>query len=365
MNVINRVRSRQAGRTVLSGMLALVFCYVMMFMELPYYIFQPGTAESIREMVKVGADGGDPESGTVLLTTVGVTGANMLRLMEAQLRSYDVRKISEVRAEGESDEEYGERQHQIMLTSQSSAIQAAYRRAGIPYRIETTGISVIRVEAGSPADGVLTAGDRLTGLDGRAVKSGEEMAGALAAKKAGDTVRLAYLRNSAAQEAQLTLRELAPKNGVKEPRIGIGVTTADLQVVRTDEESRTVAIEAGEIGGPSAGFVFALEIYGRLTPGDLTKGYKIAGTGTIDIEGRIGVIGGIRHKVVAADREGADLFFAPKDYQDPAGGAPVINASEAAEQARKIGSKMKVVPVGTLEEAVQYLEKLPPKAAAE
>jgi PDZ domain-containing protein len=107
--------------------------------------------------------------------------------------------------------------------------------------------------------------------------------------------------------------------------------------------------------------MFSLEIYNQLVPGDLTKGYRIAGTGTIDEDGKVGPIGGIRHKVVAADREKADFFFAPKDWTPPSG-SPVINAGDAQDEARKIGSSMKVVPVASFEEAVAYLNALPAKS---
>lgn len=360
MDIIKRNRAGWATRTVFSGLLALAFCYLFMFVELPYYIFQPGTAENIRSMVQV-EGGGYPESGRLLLTTVGVSRTNVLKLIEAELRSYDVRKIDEVRKEGESDREYGERQHQIMLTSQANALQAAYRAARIPYRIESAGVSVLRTVPGYPAHGILEPGDVIVRAEDQPVTNGSGLSKLFEGKKAGDSVLIEYRRGTAVMEAAFTLRALPAAEGDPAGRLGIGLATADLQRVQPEEPSRRVSIEAGEIGGPSAGFMFALEIYGQLLPEDVTKGYTIAGTGTIEPDGRIGVIGGIRHKVAAADREGADLFFAPKDYR-PAEGEGIPNASEAEAEARRIGSRMKVVAVGSLAEALAYLEKLPPKA---
>ena len=74
-----------------------------------------------------------------------------------------------------------------------------------------------------------------------------------------------------------------------------------------------VTVKTDEIGGPSAGFMFSLEIYNQLTEEDLTKGYQIAGTGTIDADGTVGPIGGIEQKIVAADKAGAEFFFAPNE----------------------------------------------------
>jgi PDZ domain-containing protein len=99
--------------------------------------------------------------------------------------------------------------------------------------------------------------------------------------------------------------------------------------------------------------MFALEILNQLTPGDLTRGLKIAGTGTISAEGEVGQIGGVEQKVMAADREGADLFFVPADVRPGDS-----NQSKAEAVAREIGSRMKIVPVHSLEEAVRYLKRM-------
>ncbi|WP_438446782.1 SepM family pheromone-processing serine protease [Gorillibacterium sp. sgz5001074] len=365
MKVIDRSRTVFSARTVVSAMLAMVFVYGAVFVELPYYVFQPGTAESIRDMVTVG-DGGYPESGKLLLTTVGVSRTNLLKLAEAELRNFDVRKIDEVRQNGETMEEYDERQHYIMLTSQANAVQAAYRQAGIRYRIEGAGVTVLRTDPGYPAHGILAAGDLLVRAGGAEVRTTGDLTRAFAVKRPGDSVQVEYKRAGVEMEAEFTLKALPGGGGQAEGKLGIGVTTADLQRVEPEQSGKRVAIQAGEIGGPSAGLMFALEAYGRLTPDDLTKGYTIAGTGTIEADGTVGVIGGIRHKVAAAAREGADFFLAPKDWVSqetgPNAPQPVPNASEALAEAKKLGTSMKVVPVGSLKEAVAFLEKLPPKA---
>lgn len=359
-------RLNGAARTVFSGFLALVFCYFILFVELPYYVFQPGTADNLRDMVHIGK-GGYPESGSFLLTTVGVTRTNVVRLIEAELRSYDVRKITEVRSSGESEEEYGERQHQIMLTSQANAIQSAYRAAGVPYHIADAGVTVVRTTAGYPAYGILEPGDAILRVDERDVMKSSDLAQAFTGKKAGESVMVGYKRGGVMMEAAFTLKGMPQSGRSTDAVLGIGIITADMKKIQADEPEQEVSIEAGEIGGPSAGFMFALQIYALLLPDDLSKGYKIAGTGTIDPEGNIGVIGSIRHKVAAADREGADIFFTPKDWMPQAGDAsePIPNASDAQKTVQKLHSKMNLVAVGTLQEAIQYLLALPPKEMKE
>lgn len=112
-------------------------------------------------------------------------------------------------------------------------------------------------------------------------------------------------------------------------------------------------IDSHEIGGPSAGLMFTLEIYNQLVEEDLTKGHEIAGTGTINEKGEIGPIGGIQQKVVAASDAGAEVFFAPNEK-----GAEKSNYKDALEAAKDIKTKMKIVPVDTLDDALTYLEKM-------
>ena len=109
-------------------------------------------------------------------------------------------------------------------------------------------------------------------------------------------------------------------------------------------ERQALRISAGEIGGPSAGLVFALGAIDLLTDGDLTGGARIAATGTIDPDGKVGAIGGIKQKVVATDGEGAELFLVPK-----------ANEGDAKAKANRMGSKMKIVGVQTLREATDAI----------
>jgi PDZ domain-containing protein len=116
------------------------------------------------------------------------------------------------------------------------------------------------------------------------------------------------------------------------------------------DQAFDVTIRAGNIGGPSAGLMFALEIYNQFTESDWTKGYTIAGTGEMSPDGTVGTIGGVIHKVTAAHRKGAELFF-----------VPFGNAEAAKRKAAELGTPMEIVPVGTLREALDYLETLPEK----
>jgi PDZ domain-containing protein len=252
-----------------------------------------------------------------------------------------------------------------MKDSQSNAIQAAYREAGVAFHNESEGIVVLQVLSKMPAAKLLRAGDYIRKVDDLNVEKLDDLLAYIRAKQPGESIAVTYERNKVQRTKLMRLGVLPPDasdpHGQKRP--GLGVVPAEVHSVKADDPARQVTIKAGEIGGPSAGLMFSLEIYNQLTGGDLTRGYRIAGTGTIDPSGNVGVIGGIQHKIVAANREKADIFFAPEDLM-PSKGSPILNATDAKAQAEKIHSRMKVVSVGTLEEALQYLRSLPPKSTS-
>ena len=166
--------------------------------------------------------------------------------------------------------------------------------------------------------------------------------------KVGDSVVLTYERNNVVNEVRVKVAEF--KQEENQGKVGIGIGLVDDKELIVHPE---VTVHSDEIGGPSAGFMFSLEIYNQLTKEDLTKGYKIAGTGTISSDGTVGKIGGIEQKVVAADKAGAEIFFAPNgnDEKDS-------NYQNALLTAKDIHSNMEIVPINTFDEAIDYLEKL-------
>jgi PDZ domain-containing protein len=355
---------KSVTRTLASVLIGLVLVYLLVFLPLPYFIYKPGTAEEIRPMVHVKSGAGD-EAGTFMLTTVRVTDTNVVNYFYALLAHQQLVPKKAVFRNGESEDEYTRRQDYIMLDSQSNAMQAAYKKAGIPYHLQNEGVMVLQVLDNMPAAQALQPGDYLLQLDGKPMATKDDVLGELKGKKEGDTVRVTYKRGNRTATVPLTLALLPVQPGeAQKAQPGLGIVPADVHSVKADDPDKQVSIQAGEIGGPSAGLMFSLEIYNQLTPDDLTKGYRIAGTGTIDPDGNVGVIGGIQHKIVAADREKADIFFAPKDYYPaPGEGSPVLNTTDARAEARKIHSAMKIVSVGTMDDAIRYLRSLPPKSA--
>jgi PDZ domain-containing protein len=347
------------SKSNLRGALLTAVIAASFLIPTPYYLYQPGTAEELAPKVTV--EGGEKdEKGNLMLTTVlSIHATNIYYLAYGYFApNTELRKEEEVKG-NLSDDEYDRLLKHMMEASQQNAVIAGFKAAGQAVDMSYNGVFVRSITEGSKAAGILQVGDVITEVDGHSVTKSDEMIKYLNEnKQVGDPVNLKFTRYTKdkpeQKEASIPLMDLSdPTNPKSARRVGLGVVPENEMKIKPPQD---VQIHAEDIGGPSAGTMFSLEIYSQLTQGDLTKGYKIAGTGTIDAEGKVGQIGGIEHKIVAADKAGAEIFFAPADVEpDDA------NTKAAEEQAKKIGTKMKVVSIKTMQDAVDYLHGLPEK----
>ena len=156
------------------------------------------------------------------------------------------------------------------------------------------------------ADGILEAGDKIQVVDGVQLKESGQFADIISRKLNGDEVSLSLKRKDDEKNVTVKLKEIPNGDG----RVGLGVQFLEDRTLTTEPE---VTMHTSNIGGPSAGLMFTLEIMNRLIDEDLTKGYNIAGTGEMLEDGTVGRIGGADFKVIAASRKGVEIFFAPDD----------------------------------------------------
>lgn len=333
---------------VVSFLVAVVLILASAFYYLPYYVTKPGMAKELEPIIEVA--GGDQEKGSFMLTTVRIGRANIYSYLLAKWSKYqEVYPESSIRVQGETDEEYNVRQLHLMDNSKNHAIKVAYEKAGKKVSYKYLGVYVLDIHEDMPAANVLNAGDQIIQVDNLRFDSSQQFINYIATKKAGDKVQIVYKREETEKRATIALQPF--KNHPN--KVGLGISLDDYTRITTDP---IVSINSEQIGGPSAGLMFSLEIYNQLTKGDLTKGYQIAGTGTMDEEGKVGPIGGIGQKIVAADKSGADIFFAPNEN-----GAAHSNYKDALVAAKDINTKMKIVPVDSFDDAVNYLEQLKKK----
>lgn len=313
---------RRRGITVLLGAaLVAMLTWQALSMDVAYVVFSPGPTEDVLgsgeldgvEHQIITADTEYDSEGQLRLTTVrvrqSITLAEALRFWMSD--DYAIIPRDLVYPPGESEEDIAEEQQADWVESQSNAEQAALAYLGEP--------AVIEVVADS---GGLVAGDVITAVDGAPVTS------------------LTDLENYADSETTVTVTRAGA--AVEVPGVVLG--QADLSSTHEDPYGIEIDTEALDIGGPSAGLIFALGIVDRVTEGDLTDGRIIAGTGEIDPQGNVGGIGGIQQKIAASAEAGAEVFL-----------SPASNCSDAVTVAP---DDMTIVRVETLADAVTALESL-------
>ncbi|WP_432359513.1 SepM family pheromone-processing serine protease [Sporosarcina sp. UB5] len=337
---------------------ALLLILFLFIYPLDAYISKPGGAYDLAPIVEV-VGGDKDDEGTFSLMTISIGKATPFSYIASNFTDrMKVLPISKVRREGENDKEYTIRQKKLMSDSQFNAITVAFDKAGIPVDITYDGVFIVSVLKGGAADGKLATGDKIRSVDGEQLKEGGQFASLISKKGKGDKVAVTVERDGKFLDVEITLSEI-PKSG---GRIGLGVEFQEDRELATNPK---VEIRTADIGGPSAGLMFTLEIMNQLLDEDLTKGYNIAGTGEMLPDGTVGRIGGTDFKIMAADREGVEIFFVPNDYlsdevrnRNP---GIVTNYDEALKTAKNIGTTMKVVPVSTIDDALNYLKELEEK----
>ncbi|WP_204123094.1 SepM family pheromone-processing serine protease [Lacticaseibacillus mingshuiensis] len=339
-------------RWLIALLVGLVVIGLLFFMRTNRYIEVPGGANSLKPFVKV--DGiKDDKKGTYMLTTVGIIGpASPAELLWGKFQPYSETYTQEELMGDDDSDEYNLLQEWYITSAANNAVVAAFKAAKQPVTLKLKGIYVMSIMDTSAFKDKLKLGDTITAVNGKSYTSSDAYIKAIGAHKVGDTVTLSILRNGKKLTETGKLTKLP---GEKHPGIGISLTE-NTTVTSTPK----VTIDAGDIGGPSAGLMFAVQTYTMITHQDWRNGQKIAGTGTIAAKGNVGQIGGIDKKVYICSKSGAKVFFAP---DEPATKAllkldPTYenNYDVAVKTAKQLKSKMKVVPVKTLQDALDYLK---------
>lgn len=339
---------RSLRRMLISAVLAFALVYLLVGLPLPYYIYMPGSADPLDDVVFV--EGGHHSKGDMHLVTISSVPATGLQLVLSLFDSFsEIQPKEAVIPEGMDDKSYRKYQLQLMDTSQHSSVVVAYEAAGAEVDFKNDGIIVVNVVQDMPAAGILEIGDRISKVDDVEIEESQNLIDYIETLEDGDTITVTIERDGDMLEEKISVKAFPDEPDRK----GIGIQLMNDTEVVVDPP---VEFDSGGIGGPSAGLMFALEMYDQLTDEDWTKGYTIVGTGEIDFEGNVHRIGGVDKKVVAAHNREADFFFAPNE-----GGREGSNYEEAKAAAEELGTDMDIVPVDTFQDALDYLESLDPK----
>lgn len=325
-------RRRQTGvvRALVTSVVAGAVVAGALLVNLPLLTLNPGPTPDVAKFIKIDAQT-YPSKGSLHMTTVTVEGATLFDAIRGWI-SPDVAVIDrEAIYGGKSQQEVNQETAAQMTASEQAASLAALGELGF----KEVGAQIGGVLANTEASKVLRPDDVIVSLDDRPVMSVGQVREHVSGRAVGETVRMTIRRDDRPKE--VSVRLVTTPGEPRRPLIGITMCSVY-------ERPLQVTIDAQEIGGPSAGLMFGASIVDLLDPADLTAGKRIAGTGTLDCNGNVGIVGGVRQKVKAAERLGASYFLVPM--------------AELQEARAAVDTQMKVIGVSTLKEAIAALRKL-------
>ena len=330
----------RGGRTTLLAVVILVcsaFVWWASEQEIGYYQIAPGSAVDTAPLVHVADEHYHAAEGRVLLTTVLFGKVTLLEAIAGWLDpTVDVVRESVVAPPDVDEEELRELNLDVMEESKQTALAVAFEALGVD-AVSGDGAEIIQIFEGTPAAEALSVGDTIVAVDGATTAVHIDAVRALGEKAPGDEVVLTVdpADGGAAKDVTVGLVDHPDEPG--RPLLGVSLATRGLSFDFPFE----VDLRSNEIGGPSAGLAFTLEIIDVLTEGELTGGLTVASTGTIELDGTVGEVGGVAQKTQAVNEAGADIFLVPRGE---------------LELARRFADdEVRVVGVDTLDDALAAL----------
>ena len=331
---------------VLGGFLLLagIFVFIAGRVNLPYYALAPGPAYDVDDFVTVSGEVNN-DDGELFFLTVSLDEINALEYITGLFdESVDIRPREQIRPTGVSQDALRLQNLTLMEQSKQDAIFVALSHLGYDVTLEGGGALITEIMDDSAADGVLEANDVIVEINGVPVEFADDVVDLVSGLRVDDELTLTFerpLADGSGVERRSVTVVLGPH--IDDPERGmVGVILTNSSVVA--DYPIDVVIDSQNIGGPSAGLMFTLEIIDLLTEDDLAAGYRIAGTGTINESGEVGPIGGVQQKVFGAIDAGAEYMLVPAGNYDDA-----IEVS---------GDAIEVVSIAQLEDALHFFESL-------
>ena len=315
-------------KTLLLYLILLIICTY----RLPFYIYTGGGTIDLEKRIDLKGN----EKGSYNLAYVKQIYATIpTYLLSFVMDKWDVVKVSDLQIDNEEDiKDIDNREKLYLEEANNHAILNAYKLAGKTINMKESSYKVIYVNKDSDTN--IIVGDKLVSVNGVKITNNLEYKKYLKTLEVGTRLEIKVERNNKEIDCYAILKEI-------EGEKIIGLYLVNIYDYELDPPIN-LKFKWNE-SGSSGGFMLSLAIYDRLVDDDLTKGRKIVGTGTIDANGNVGEIGGVKYKVLGASREKADIFFCPKE-----------NYEEAINTKNKYNLKLKIVKVETLEEAINYLK---------
>jgi Lon-like protease len=321
-------------RLVAVGLVLLGVAAVLYLAPSDRYIFLPDRARAVAPLVDVQGERPDRDGGGIYYVAVDVRKATWLERLLPSLRDGSTLvPVSAVRQPGESDVAHRRAELHSMARSQEVAAAVALRALGYRVRVRPTGTIVDGVAPHGPSSGKLEPEDVIVGVDGAPARSPAALRRLLRKHKPGETVRLSVRRGS--KVLKVRVKTVPDPRDPARPIVGILIEEAASVQLPLD-----VKIDLGQVGGPSAGLAFALDVLEELGH-DVDHGQKVVATGELRLDGSVGEVGGIKQKTIGAKRAGAHIFVVP--------------AGENAREAKRYADGLRVLPVHSFRQALRSL----------
>jgi PDZ domain-containing protein len=329
-------RALSPGRLALAG-LSLVLIVLLSLWLIPSntYIFLPDRARAVDPLISV-QNGHDTTTGGIYFVDIFVRKATWIeRLWPGIHEGAELVPKDAVLPKGVSDAQRVKADQREMKRSQSIAAAVALRAAGYRVVAKPTGVLVEQVAGDVPAAGKLLPTDVIIATNGKKVRSPTDLRREISRLHPGDPVHLTVQRGSELKE--IVVRTVADPQHPGRTIIGVIVSQAAFIKLPL-----RVKINAGNVGGPSAGLAFALDILDQLK--DIDHGQRVAATGQIELDGTVSPIGGVRQKTIGVCRSGIHIFLVP--------------AGDNATEARRYAKGLRIVPVHSFRQALRFLATL-------
>lgn len=337
---------------IIAGSTLLVVALALYIIPSDQYVLVPDQARPLASQVYVQGERADQGGGGIYYVAVEIDKASILeKMFDGNLPGPFGREgstlvpASAVRAPGESEQEHRAQELRAMAESQKIGAAVALRALGYRVPVKSPGTVVAGVNPRGPSAGKLRAHDVIVSVDGEPTPFLPDLRRAIGRHQPGETVEVTVRRGRKTETVEV--RTVADPENSKRALIGV-LTSCALQAASKISLPVPVRIDLGQVGGPSAGLAFGLDVVEELGH-DVDRGHKIAASGELCLDGTVVGVGGLKQKTIGARRAGVDVFLVP--------------VGENASEARRYAGSMKVVPVQSFRQALRALATLPKKPA--
>lgn len=320
------------------------FVFILIFLilialfniTLPYKVSMPGGYIDVSKKIKY--DDAYKAEGSLNMAYVTEYDASIpIYLLSFIIPNWDLEKNSDFLLENDTVENYNFRGRLALKEANNNAKVVAFDKAGFDYEVDDYKFYVAYVDKDADTD--LKVKDEIISVDGVDVHSKKEISNIITSKNENDEISFSVINNGKKYERKAKLRK-------EDDKIQIGIVIYEEYELKTDPEIKI--INDNSESGPSGGLMTSLAIYNSLVEEDITHGKKIVGTGTIDRDGNVGEIGGVKYKILGAAKKGAKIFLIPRGE----------NYEEALKVVEDNKLNLTLVPVSTFDEALNFLNSL-------